>query len=552
MTYVITQNCCNDASCVPVCPVNCIHPTPEEPGYSTTEMLYIDPDGCIDCGACLDACPVNAIEPDYDLPAESMPFLELNAAYYRDPAHRDYDPAPYKEPAPRTWKGAPAGPLKVAVVGTGPAASYAVQHLLSQRGVDITIDVFERLLTPWGLVRFGVAPDHLSTKNAAEPFGRALRSRNVRVFLDVTVGEDVTHEQLAERYHAVVYGVGASRDRRLEVEGEDLPGSHAATDFVGWYNGHPDHAASEFDIAVERAVIVGNGNVALDVARVLAKDPEALVATDIAEHALEALRASSIKEIRVVARRGADASAFTTPELIGLKEALGPRLIRSADLGALGAGGTPLDRYKRELIEGLPTEVPDGDRPVVVLDYCKTPIAVVGDERVEAVRFARTQIDPETGSTSVTDGTEDVSAGLVIRSVGYRALPIKDLPFDEQRAVVPNERGRVVDPSTGTTVPGAFVTGWVKRGPSGVIGTNRRCARETVDVLLEDWEAGRLGGPADSTDVASILPRVTDLEAWKSLDAQERTNGRAAGRPRVKVVDRDAQLAVIAAALSTD
>lgn len=549
MTYVITQNCCNDASCVPVCPVNCIHPTPDEPDYGITEMLYIDPDQCIECGACLDACPVSAIEPDYDLPAESLPFLELNAAYYRDPAHQDYSPTPYKEPSPRSWSDAAGGALKVAVVGTGPAASYAVQHLLAQRGVDVSVDVFERLLTPWGLVRFGVAPDHQATKDAAEPFGRALRSKNVRVFLDVTVGEDVTHEQLADRYHAVVYGVGASKDRRLGLDGEDLPGSHAATDLVGWYNGHPDHATSTFDLEVERAVIIGNGNVALDVARVLATDAEALVGTDIAEHALEALKASSIKEIRVVGRRGADVSAFTTPELIGLKEALGPRLVRSADLGTLGTASTPVEAYKRKLIEGLPTHVPDADGPVVVLDYCRTPVTLVGETRVEAVRFARTHIDPETGTTAVTDEVEDVPAGLVIRSVGYRALPIKDLPFDEQRALVPNEQGRVIDPSTGSPVPGAFVTGWVKRGPSGVIGTNRRCARETVDALLDDWKAGRLVEPTEAADIASVLPRVFGLEAWKALDAHERTSGRAAGRPRVKVVDRDVQRDVIATAL---
>lgn len=552
MTYVITQTCCNDASCVPVCPVNCIHPTPEEPDYGTTEMLYIDPDECIECGACLDACPVSAIEPDYDLPPESLPFLELNAAYYQDPRNKEYDPTPYKEPPPRSSTDRASGGLRVAVVGTGPASSYAVQHLLSNRSTDITIDVFERLLTPGGLVRFGVAPDHPSTKQVAEPFGRALRSRNVRVFLDVTVGEDITHEQLAERYHAVVYGVGASRDRRLGIPGEDLRGSHAATDVVGWYNGHPDHAASSFDLDVERAIIIGNGNVALDVARVLAKDPDALAATDIAEHSLAPLRSSAIKEIRVVGRRGADASAFSTPELIGLREAFGSRLTRSADLGILDRAATPLARHKRKLIEDLPTEPPPADgRPVIVLDYCRTPGAILGHERVEGVRFARTRIDPDTGATAIGEDVEDLSAGLVIRSVGYRATPIKGLPFDELRAVVPNEEGRVVDPATGAPVPGAYVAGWIKRGPSGVIGTNRRCARETVDALLDDWEAGRLQDPAVLSDVASVLPRVLDLDAWRALDAHERASGRAAGRPRTKLVDRVDQLAVMTEAAAS-
>ncbi|MET0953005.1 MAG: 4Fe-4S binding protein [Aeromicrobium sp.] len=556
MTYVITQQCCNDAACVPVCPVNCIHPTPDEPDYGTAEMLYIDPAGCIDCGACLDVCPVDAIEPDYDLPPESLPFIELNAAYFQAPGRRDYDATPYEEPARHRPGGVSEAAIRVAVVGTGPAASYAVQHLLGQRGLNVEIDVFEKLLTPSGLVRFGVAPDHQSTKQVNDGFGRALRSARVRVFLGVTVGKDIGVDDLAGRYHAVIHGFGAPQARRLGVAGEDLPGSHPATDFVAWYNGHPDLATAEFDTGVERAVVIGNGNVALDVARLLALDPERRRRTDMADHALDTLAGRGLSEIRVIGRRGADMAAFTAPELLGLIDALGPRLLRSTPIGPLTGPASPMDAYKRLLIERLPIEPPStmsaSDGPVVVLDFCRTPVEVVGRERVEGVRWSRTDIDPETGRATKTDEVEQLSCGLVISAIGSRAVPIDGLPYDEERGVVPNDGGRVVDPASGSPVVGAYVTGWAKRGPQGSIGTNRHCARETTEALLDDFFGGVLREPRDLSDVAAVLPYAITIEGWTALDAHERAAGRAAGRPRVKVVDTDVQRAVIEAALAPD
>ncbi len=533
MTFVITQNCCNDASCVPACPVNCIHPTPDEPGYATTEMLYIDPDACIECGACLDACPVGAIEPDYDLTESSLPFVDLNAMYYRDPAHQDYAQVPYAAPPARSWKD--SGALRVAIVGAGPASSYAVEHLLAQRGLDVQIDVFEKLMTPWGLLRHGVAPDHAATKNAADAFTRSMRHRAVRVFFDVTVGADITLSDLADRYHAVLYGVGAASDRRLNIPGEDLPGSMAATQLVAWYNGHPNGPGFEPDLSSDRAVVIGNGNVALDVARILASDVDDLRKTDIAEHSLDVLAGSKIREIRVLGRRGADVAAFTTPELIGLRESLGPRLIRTEDLGEPSPDASVVAQYKRELIEKLPTQAPVTDEPVVVLDFRRTPLEVVGDSAVQGLRVA-----PTGGGDAV-----DIECGLVVRAVGYRSEPIAGLPFDAERAIVPNDEGRVqgVD---GQTLTGTYVTGWVKRGPSGALGTNRRCAQATISSLLDDFRAGLLAEPNVVDDIAERLPRAVSFDDWRHLDSHEKSTGRAAGRSRLKTVDRDEQHTIVA------
>jgi ferredoxin--NADP+ reductase len=383
-------------------------------------------------------------------------------------------------------------------------------------------------------------------------FARALRNPKVRVFLGTTVGEDIAVGDLAARYHAVIHGFGAPQGRRLGISGEDLPGSYQATDFVAWYNGHPELADADLDIAAERAVVIGNGNVALDVARILALGPEERGRTDIADHALERLATLGLKEIRVVGRRGADMSAFSVPELLGLIDALGPRLVRSTSLGPLTAPATPMDAYKRGLVESLPTDAPTGDLPLVVLDFCRTPIALTGEDRVEGIRWARTEIDAETGRTTVADQTDHMNCGVVISAIGSRAVAIDGLPYDDRRGVVPNVAGRIVHPSDGSPVPGAYVTGWAKRGPQGAIGTNRQCARETTEALLTDFVAGVLPEPLSTADVAADLPHAVAIEGWTALDAHEKAAGRAAGRPRVKVVDTEAQRTVIAAALAPE
>ena len=556
MTYVITQSCCNDAACVPACPVNCIHPTPDEPDYATAEMLYIDPDSCIDCAACLDACPVNAISADYDLPDELLRFTELNAAYFRDPAHQGYPTTPAKAPV-RLWEGEQAEPLRVAVVGSGPAACYAAEELLTQRGLTVEVDMFERLMTPWGLVRFGVAPDHATTKQASDAFGRTMQRKNFRLFLGVEIGTHVSHEELARRYHAVIYAVGAMADRSLGIPGEELPGSHSATELVAWYNGHPDFTDRTFDFSGERAVVIGNGNVALDVARILLSDVETLRRTDIADHALEALSASNVREVVVVGRRGPAQAAFTTPELWGLGGA-GRGLQVSAEeveLDPVTRAALPdehaMARVKAAQIASLPTEV--SSERTVTLRFLRSPVEIVGDGAVSGVRLARNDLVPSsTGGVAAvaSDDVELVECGLVFRSVGYRGRPVEGLPFDDQLGTLPNVDGRVVDPRTGQPVGGVYTAGWIKRGPSGVIGTNKKDALDTVAGLLDDWVAGTLR--ADSADdVAELLPGNPGLAGWKAIDHHERAAGREQRRPRVKVVDHEALRGLAEGALST-
>nr|WP_275940836.1 FAD-dependent oxidoreductase [Nocardioides zeae] len=436
--------------------------------------------------------------------------------------------------------------MRVAVIGSGPSASYAAEELLSQRGLAVEVDMFERLPTPGGLVRYGVAPDHQDTKLAAGAFAQTMRRKGFRLLLNVEVGRDVAHAQLLERYHAVVYAVGASSDRSLGIPGEDLPGSHAATDFVAWYNGHPDHAHHTYDLAAERAVVLGNGNVALDVARVLASDPARLARTDIADHALTALRASRIREVVVVGRRGPAQAAFTTPELLGLADCDGVDLVvRPDELGGPAAPGTAGD-LKTELLAELGTRTPRHDRRVT-LRFAASPTAVLGDGWVEGVRLVRNEVVEQDGRVVArpTADVEELACGLVLRAVGYHGRPVPDLPFDEVRGVVPHDGGRVLATTGGAAVPQVYVTGWIKRGASGVIGTNKVCARETVGRLLDDFAAGRLPAPvADAATLPDLLPEHVGLAGWRAIDQHEKRSGRAERRPRVKLVDVPALLAV--------
>jgi ferredoxin--NADP+ reductase len=315
MPHVVTQSCCSDASCVFACPVNCIHPTPDEPDFLTAEMLHIDPTSCVDCGACVSACPVDAIVPKAKLTDAQLPFLTINADFYK----QERPPRPLLapvSPAPTVTKE--RQPLRVAIVGSGPSAMYAADELLTQPGVHV--DVYDRLPQPHGLARLGVAPDHEKTRQVSRLFDQIAAQPGFEFHLGVEVGKDITHEDLLVDHHAVIYAVGASKDRELAVPGADLPGRTSATDFVAWYNGHPDHSHRRYDLSHKRAVVIGNGNVALDVARILTIDPERLVGTNVPTHVLQALRESNIEEVVVVGRRGVAQSAFTVPEFAGLLE----------------------------------------------------------------------------------------------------------------------------------------------------------------------------------------------------------------------------------------
>lgn len=549
MPHVITQSCCNDGSCVFACPVNCIHPTPDEPGFATSEMLYIDPVACVDCGACVSACPVGAIAPETRLEPKQLPFVEINASFY--------PPRPAGEKLPPTSKLAPVlpaaevrarrHPLTVAIVGSGPAAMYAADELLTQHGVRV--NVFEKLPTPYGLVRAGVAPDHQNTKKVTQLFDRVTRHRHFRFYLNVEIGKHLSHADLLAHHHAVLYAVGAPDDRRLNIEGMGLAGTGTATELVAWINGHPDFTDLPVDLGHERVVIIGNGNVALDVARVLTADPDDLARTDISDRALEALRGSAVREVVIAARRGPAHSAFTLPELIGLTGAsevvLDPgdhRLVASD----LASASDMLTRNKLEIVSKLgdasaPSE--DTRRPRVRLAYQLTPRRVLGQRRAAGVEF----------SVTGTDEVRRLDAGLVLTSIGYRGKPIRDLPFDDSAAVVPNEGGRVVDPASGGPVPGAYVAGWIKRGPTGFIGTNKSCSLQTVHALVADFNAGRLADPLAKPDALDRLvrahqPDAVDSAGWGAIDAAEIARGSDGGRPRVKFTAIGDMLAAAATA----
>jgi ferredoxin/flavodoxin---NADP+ reductase len=549
MTYVIRQHCCNDAACVSACPVDCIHPRPDEPSYATTEMLYIDPEMCINCGSCEVACPVDAILPGGDLGSDEVVFSELNAAFYQ---HRSR-PATYSPsvPNPKTGVSGAARELRVAVVGSGPAGSYAAQELLSRRDVSVRVDVFERLMTPWGLVRFGVAPDHLATKRVTVGFEQMTRDPRFRLWLNVEVGRDISPEQLSERYHAVIYAFGAMNARMMGIPGEDLPGSHSATEFVAWYNGHPDYADREFDLSVERAVVVGNGNVAVDIARLLLSTPERLACSDIAPHALEKLSTSRIREVVVVGRRGPADAAFSNGELLGLLSV--PELDVAVDPDGFGSSTDDPDRalgfaaiQKLARLSELVGRLPSHDRRVV-FRFCASPQRLLGRRHVSGIRLVRNSLVADgSGVRAVpTDEFDELDCGLVIQSVGYRGTPLGSVPFDSALARIPNRNGRILDPESGEPVTGAYVTGWIKRGPSGVIGTNKQCAKQTVACLVEDFLADGLVDPtAELGDVATQLPAAFDVRAWRAIDAYELGEGKRTGRPRVKLVDDAALLAV--------
>ncbi|WP_329410448.1 FAD-dependent oxidoreductase [Nocardia vinacea] len=548
MAYVITQRCCNDASCVTECPVDCIRPTPDQPEFATTEMLYIDPDTCIDCGACVDACPVEAIFSEDDLTASLARFRDINAAYFeRHPLESNFDPIVTPARPPKEL-----GTLRVAIVGAGPAACYAADELL--RRCDVEVEMFDRLPTPWGLVRAGVAPDHPGTKTVSGLFESAFRRETLQYYLNVEVGTHISHEELLAHHHAVIYAVGASSDRRLGVPGEDLPGSHSATEFVAWYNGHPDYADRKFDLSGERVVIVGNGNVALDVARVLTVDPDELAKTDIADHALDALRGSNIREVVVLGRRGPLQAAYTSPEFLALTHLKGVDVVvEEADLtldpGSQALLDDPEVEPSLELKYTLAKEYAAGRRDPankrIVFRYLVSPTALHGADHVESVEFAHNELVSENGQlvARTTDRSETLDAGLVLRSIGYKGEAIKDLPFDERRAVVPNEHGRVIG-EDGVPVPGVYVSGWIKRGPRGVIGSNRTDSEETVEHLLADFTTGKLGVPqADRAALKALIGQrqadLVDREGWKAIDTAEKSAGKASGRPRVKLTTRE-------------
>jgi ferredoxin--NADP+ reductase len=442
---------------------------------------------------------------------------------------------------------------RVAIVGAGPAGAFTAAALRRARG-DVEIDIFERLPTAWGLLRGGVAPDHQEIKRLDDRFERDTLARGCRFLGNVEIGTDVTHAELMERYSAVVYATGAQTDKSLGIPGEDLPGSWAATEFVAWYNGHPDFRDRVFDLSVKRAVVIGNGNVAADVTRLLTRSVAELERTDVADHALAALRESKIEEVVVLGRRGPAQAAFTSAELRELGNMEGVEIrVGDVELDPVSAEwlaeeGTFTARKNVQLLREFAGRPPvSGAARRIELRFLRSPVEILGDGRVEAVTVRRNEIvrgeDGTLRARPAGDEVETIEAGLVLRSVGYRAVPLPDVPFDERAYVLPNEDGRVLG-ADGEPLPGVYAVGWIKRGPTGILGTNKRDAQETVSCLAEDLPA-LPAPPRDGIDdlLAERGVDVVTADGWHAIDAHERDRGRSTERPRVKLASRDELLA---------
>jgi ferredoxin--NADP+ reductase len=457
------------------------------------------------------------------------------------------------------------------VIGSGPAGFYAAGHLLKDgaggHSINFEVDMLERLPTPWGLVRSGVAPDHPKIKSVTRVYEKTAAHPRFRFFGNVAFGEHVSRVELLDHYHAIVYATGSPLDRPLGIPGEALPGSHAATEFVGWYNGHPDHTDLEVDLlAAERAVVIGNGNVAIDVARMLVLAPSELAPTDIADHALEVLARSRVSEVVIVGRRGPAQAAFTNPELLELGELADADVVvdpqeldRALAVHDAAAEADITSRRNVEILRSYAARPLAGHSKRIVLRFLLSPTALApgADGRLGAVELARNELVADSDGklrAQATDGHEQISAGLVFRAIGYRGIPLPDVPFDERRAIIPNEGGRVLDPSTGAPLPGEYAVGWIKRGPSGVIGTNKKDAQETIDAILADSSPGGEGlSRPDSPDAAAVerllrerQPELVTYAGWASIDRHERALGESSGRPRVKLTRIEEMLRVAA------
>lgn len=444
-------------------------------------------------------------------------------------------------------------PLRVAIIGAGPAGFYAAEQLLRTEDVPVRVDLYDRLPTPHGLVRAGVAPDHEKIRNVTRKFEATAERPGFRFFGNVDIGNHLSVSDLRANYHMVLFTTGAQVDRLLNVDGEDIPRCHSATEFVAWYNGHPDYADLEFDLSQKSVVVIGVGNVAVDVARILCRTREELATTDIADYALDALSASNIEQVYMVGRRGPAQAAFTNPEVkeLGQMEAAVPIVYdEELQLDALSKAAleTNPDRLvlkKLEILESFPRIAVPGKRELHIRFLLSpTRFAAGEDGALTAIEFVRNTLVEGRGgrlSASPTDEKLVIDAGLAFKSVGYRGVPIPEVPFNESWGVIANEGGRVMDGDS--VVPGVYAAGWIKRGATGVIGTNKACAAETVEAMLVDVQEDRVPDAANNADaIVDVIkerqPYYFTFEDWKRLDAFETQRGEAQGRPRVKLTSR--------------
>ena len=441
-------------------------------------------------------------------------------------------------------------PFRVAVVGSGPSGFYAATQLLASTDPEFEVDLYDRLPTPFGLVRAGVAPDHPKIKAVTKAFDKTAEHERFRFAGGVELGTDVSRDDLRSHYHAVVYAVGTATDRRMGIPGEDLRGSHAATEFVAWYNGHPDYSGLEFDLLnARRAAVIGNGNVAIDVARMIALAEGELATTDTADHAIEVLTAARVEEVVILGRRGPAQAAFTNPELREMGELeRADVIVDPADLELDAESLAWLEseqahrtnRLNVEILRDYAAREPQGKPMRVRFEFLVSPVEVVeGPEgHMRGLRLERNEIVD--GRAKGIGEFFELECELVFRSIGYLGVPLAGIPFDERRGLIRNEGGRVVD-DDGEICAGEYVTGWIKRGPSGVIGTNKKDSQDTVAKVIEDSNAGKLPEPAKE-DIDALIaqaPHAVDWQGWAAIDQLEREAGEPQGRPRVKLVDWD-------------
>ena len=453
-------------------------------------------------------------------------------------------------------------PLRAAVIGAGPSGFYAAAALLKEDGVAATVDMFDRMVAPHGLVRYGVAPDHQNIKAVAKTYDRTTADPNFRYFGNVEYGgAQITHDDLRQHYDVIIYATGAPSDRRLNIPGEDLPNSLSATEFVAWYNGHPDFADLNPDLSCEAAIVVGVGNVAMDVARVLAKSVEELKSTDITGYALDALAKSNIKDIYIVARRGPAQVKFTNAEIreFGHLELAQPIVLdNELRLDRASSAAIEGDTAMQKNLDYLRAYVEIGDigKPRRVhFRFLLSPVEIIGEDgKIVAVKMEKNQLRAVAGGDIAASGTgvyETIPAGMILRSVGYKGTPLPDVPYDARKGTIPNELGRIVDPASDRIVPGEYVVGWAKRGPTGVIGTNKPDAIESVNSMFEDLRKGKLAPCAepDPQAVVDLLRergvRFVNADEWRKIDGAEVAAGKAAGKPRVKFVRSAEMLQVL-------
>ncbi|MCB0157247.1 MAG: FAD-dependent oxidoreductase [Caldilineaceae bacterium] len=456
-------------------------------------------------------------------------------------------------------------PLRVAIIGAGPSGFYAAGALLKPSDLHVSVDMIERLPAPHGLVRYGVAPDHQNIKAVSKVYDRTAADAHFRFFGNVQYGQDITYADLKRLYDAVIYAVGAQSDRRLNIPGEDLPNSMSATEFVAWYNGHPDYVDRAPDLEVEAALVVGVGNVAMDVARILAKTADELAETDIADYALPVLAESKIKRIYVVARRGPAQSKFTNVEIREFGHLDNADVIVDpADLRLDKASSASIqdDTAAQKNMDYLNAyaEMGDSGKPrKVYFKFLLSPVEIIAgdDGKIAAVKLEKNRLRPTTTGYINSEGTgqyETLDVGLVLRSVGYKGLPVEGVPYNERNGTIPNEVGRIIDPATERPRYGEYVVGWAKRGPTGVIGTNKPDAIESVNSMLEDLSSERIE-PAPDADPAAVVEllqarnvRFVTMDEWGKLNEMELSKGKAQGRPRVKFTDLDTMLATLESA----